>query len=162
MKNPLLFLSLILITISLFGQNGYQGFMPRFDSMELETLKQYGIYFNDKDLIQNRIDTLSSSYKVVFTDNDEKIISQEENLITFYEYENLLVLSSDSNIEKKIIFLDFLYEMGENDSCEKNFFSESGERIFIKYKIDKYYKKTISHISITSDKKNEHIISYFK
>ena len=162
MKNYILILTLFLFPFTLFGQNRYEGFRPRFDSMELETLKQYGIYFNDEDLIENRIDTLSSSYKVMFTDSDEKIINQENNLITFYEYENLLVLNSDSNIEKKIIFLFFFYEMGEKDSCEKIFYSENGERIFIKYKIDKFSKKTISHISITSDKKNEQIVSYFK
>ena len=110
MKNYILILTLFLFPFTLFSQNRYEGFRPRFDSMELETLKQYGIYFNDEDLIENRIDTLSSSYKVMFTDSDEKIINQENNLITFYEYENLLVLNSDSNIEKKIIFLFFFYE----------------------------------------------------
>jgi len=148
------------LSFSCFGQI-CNGFMPRFDSVELETLKLYGIYYNDVDQVEDRIDTLNSSHKIIFRKNEEeKNIIQGYNLITFYEYDNLLVINSDSNVEKKIIFLNFLYEMGENAVCEKNYCSETGDRILIKYDVDNFSKKTISRVSIISDVKNEYIASY--
>ena len=156
---------MLIVFISLpflsFCQSEFKLFVPRFDSLELETLKLYGIYYNDVDQVEDRIDTLNSSHKIIFRQNEEeKNIIQGYNLITFYEYDNLLVINSDSNVEKKIIFLNFLYEMGENDILGKNYLSESGESITIKYKIDSSCKKIISRISIISDFTNDYIVSY--
>jgi hypothetical protein len=134
---------------------------PTWDSLELEGLKEIGFYFNKTDLIDSRIDTLDSNIKQIRTLDDDRIIEEQNNLITFYEYENLLVLNSNSDIEKKFLFLTFLYEEGTPYHSSRHFLSDKGERIVIEYKSKNSSEKKMFFVSIYYSQKNDYLVTHF-
>jgi hypothetical protein len=160
MKNYILILSLFLFPFTLFGQSDFYNYIPNYDSIEFETLKDIGFYFNQTDLVENRIDTLYSTSVLIRTIDDGKVLEKRDNLITFYEYDNLLVFRSNPNIEKEIMFLNFLYEEGTIYTISKIFLTDNGDRIKIEYQIENGIDKKLSHIMIYSKNKIECKITF--
>jgi len=161
MKNLILASLFIFISLTINSQSRIPNSEPRWDSLELEGLKEIGFYFNKTDLNDRRIDTLDSNIKQISTLNDDRIVEEHNNLITFYEYENLLVLNSDSNIEKRFLFLTFLYEEGTPYHSSRHFTSDKGERIVIEYKTTNTSEKRMFYVSIYSEFKNDYLVTYF-
>ena len=161
MRNTILFVIFLLYSPIVFCQSIYPTEIPLWDSIDMEGLKDIGFYFNKIDLVENRIDTLYSDSVFIRTLDDNRIIEKSDNFITFYEYDNLLVLNSDSNIDKKFMFLNFLYEEGTLFFSSKHYSSENGDRVIIEYKIKNHSEKKIAYISIYSNKKNDYFLTYF-
>jgi|688.fasta_scaffold54593_4 hypothetical protein len=160
MRNIILFLSFLFYSPFVFSQSMFTTEIPVWDSSVISGLKDCGFYFNRIDLIENRIDTFVSKSKLRFTINDEMIVKEDNSKISFYEYDNLLVLNSDSNFEKEIMFLDFLYEEGSIYSISKSYSSENGGKVVINYDIENETKKNITSIYIYSNNKNDYCVVY--
>lgn len=161
MKKFFLFFCFMSICFDTYSQSKVPNSEPSWDSTELEGLKDFGFYFSKTDSIQNRIDTFKSDVVQSRTLNDDIIIEEKSCLINFFGNENLLVLNSDSNIDKKFLFLKFLYEEGTPYYCTRHFLSDKGERVVIEYKVKNTLERTIFYISIYSNEKNDYLVTYF-
>jgi hypothetical protein len=143
-----------------FSQPGFAIRTPRYDSIDFETLKDIGFYFNDVDLTENRVDTLFANTIISRTYEDERIVKEYYSLITFYEKDNLLVLQTDSNLDKKIMFLNFFYEEGSKYTASKIYSTENGDRVNLEYEYKNPSEKILSYITIYPNNKNEYMVSY--
>ena len=83
MKNLILFFLFVFTSQNINSQSRIPNSEPTWDSLELEGLKEIGFYFNKTDLIDSRIDTLDSNIKQIRTLDDDRIIEEQNNLITF-------------------------------------------------------------------------------
>jgi hypothetical protein len=140
-----------------FSQSGFETHIP--DSIPIESLREFGGYKKTIDLFDNRIDTLLTNSKGTFTRDDKVRFEEYNSTIYFYEYDNLLVLNSDSPFDKKLMFLDFLYEEGSFYSVSKYYLTEKGEKIIFYYDVNESDKK-LSTIYFYSTHKNEYCITY--
>lgn len=157
MRNLILFLTLLFSSVS-FGQN----IESLLDSTQIKSIQSNGYYVNSIDPIDKRIDTLISKYyKIRITDT--RVF--EDNIIIFYELENLLVIINSFG-EKKFYFLNFSFELVSEAYINKHFSSEIGDDIIINY--SKYNHSTkefdrpyISHIVIHPSNKNNYSYVFF-
>lgn len=143
-----------------FSQPGFAISTPRYDSVDFETLKDIGFYFNDVDLVENRIDTLYTNTIISRTHEDERIVKEHFNSITFYEKDNLLVLQTDSNLDKEIMFLKFFYEEGSKYTASKIYSTENGDRVNLEYEYKNPSEKILSYITIYPNNKSEYSVVY--
>ncbi len=159
MKNLIFSLIFFLISSISFSQS-----IDTIGVLVGDTSVDLGIYINKIDLIENRIDTLITKSKGIFTIDSKTIFKDYESTINFYEYDNVLVLNSESNIEKKIIFLNFLYEYGSLYTSNKYYTTENGEKVMIYYETENEVEsdKKIKSIFIFSNKTNEYCTTYGK
>ena len=115
-------------------------------------------YLSDRDTIQyyteidsnvgmNFIDTVITNKFSVFEYGEQKI-SNQNDLIRFYNKEKLLVVSSEKSLIDKTIFMSFEHEERYGVTLKKYFVSENEERIILSYFLVGE-KKILNWISIT-------------
>lgn len=157
--------SLLLLFISSCVYSQSNGPLIEGDDIP-EYLQKLGYYVNRVDPIENRIDTLTSKLKSSMTigllgDSQYKSVS-ENNLLLFFELDNLLVLENLDNSKKSFYFLEFLFEEGLSESAEKNYIAKSGENIIIEYHISKEGIRKIFRVTIYDSKSIDYITSFFE
>ena len=115
------------------------------------------VYFSDRDTVQyytevdpsagiNFIDTLTTNKFSIFEYGEQKIFN-ENDLITFYNKEKLLVISSEKSLIDKTLFMSFEHEERYGVTLKKYFVGENEERIILSYfLVDD--KKILNWISI--------------
>jgi hypothetical protein len=155
MRNLILFLALLFSSVS-FGQS----YSIELDSTQNESIKNYGFYTNKIDFKENRLDTLISGYFKLYSPENRIV---EDNIIVFYELDNLLVVENNIGV-KKFYFIDFLYERVSEFSITKYFSSNIGIDVTINYSkfnslTKEFVQPYITHIKISPNTNNSY--TYF-